>query len=166
MPQLLRSLLADLAAEGSSIILRKGNSRTAMENLSPEKILALWQSLSSSEQRRLVVEDLRDTLSPSPLYREMAAVTPNYWELLSSSFARAIPMSWVARYSSSCTPADLYEIRRKQEAGSKQQAAGSSLAHLTAAEALARMKELNRQASATPESQSTPQPSNAGSETA
>ena len=86
-----------------------------MKAYSPEQILNLWQNLDSDEQQRLVVQHLRETHSGSH-YKEMAAVTPDYYELLSSSYVRTIPESWVARYSDSCTPADLYAIRRAQEA--------------------------------------------------
>jgi hypothetical protein len=97
-------------------IVPKVNSRTQMETPSPEQILAIWQSLDSAERRRLVVQHLRETLSGNPLYAEMAAVTPDYWELLYSSCVRMIPYTWVARFGTSCTPAVLYAIRREQEA--------------------------------------------------
>jgi hypothetical protein len=86
-----------------------------MANLSPEQILALWQSLDSKEQHRLVVEHLRETLSVNAFYKEKG-MDPDYWEHLSSSAARMIPYTWVARYSDSCTAADLYALRRTQEA--------------------------------------------------
>jgi hypothetical protein len=102
-----------------------------METPSREQILKEWEKLAGDEQQRLVAQHLRDTLYSSPLYKEMAdkdeAATGNpmeYWDRLSSSYATAIPMSWIARFGVSYTPAELYEVRDrlKQEQEQKQKA--------------------------------------------
>jgi hypothetical protein len=96
------------------IMMPKLNLRTQMETLSPEQILAVWQRLDRAEQHRLVVEHLRETLSSHPPYAEKVT-DPDYFERLSSSCARMIPYTWVARFGTSCTAADLYAIRKAQE---------------------------------------------------
>lgn len=100
-----------------------------METPSREEILMEWQKLAWEERQRLVAQHLRDTLYSSPLYKVKAdtaeRVTGNpmeYWDILSSSYATTIPMSWIARFGVSYTPAELYEVRDrlKQEQEQKQ----------------------------------------------
>ena len=97
-----------------------------MATHSPEQILVIWEQLSLAEQRRLVVEHLRDTHSSNPLYKEKAdrdargGNPMEFWERFSSSCATMIPDTWVTRYNASCTPADLYRIRAARKLQAEQ----------------------------------------------